>query len=77
MKKWVLAVLSLTLIAVLAACGTKSTTSDTNNANQNTGGSPREVELKVGASPVPHAEILEAIKPQLEKEGILLQVVQV
>lgn len=32
MKKWVLAVLSLTLIAVLAACGTKSTTSDTNNA---------------------------------------------
>ncbi|OBA01426.1 methionine ABC transporter substrate-binding protein [Paenibacillus polymyxa] len=76
MKKWVLAVLSLTLIAVLAACGTKSTTSDTNNAAENTGGSPREVELKVGASPVPHAEILEAIKPQLEKEGVRLQVVQ-
>lgn len=75
MKKWVLAVLSLTLITVLAACGTKSTTSDASK-NGNTGGTPREVVLKVGASPVPHAEILELIKPQLEKEGIRLQVVQ-
>jgi D-methionine transport system substrate-binding protein len=73
MKKWVLAVLSLTLIAVLAACGTKNTTSDTSKA---TGGTPREVELKVGASPVPHAEILQVIKPQLEKEGVRLQIVQ-
>ncbi|WP_276896332.1 MetQ/NlpA family ABC transporter substrate-binding protein [Helicobacter japonicus] len=32
--------------------------------------------LKVGATPVPHAEILEFIKPDLEKEGIDLQIVQ-
>ncbi len=31
--------------------------------------------LKVGASPTPHAQILELIKPQLAKEGIDLQVV--
>lgn len=31
--------------------------------------------LKVGATPVPHAEILEFIKPDLLKEGIELQIV--
>lgn len=35
-----------------------------------------KVVLKVGATPVPHAEILEFIKPDLEKEGIDLQIVQ-
>lgn len=30
--------------------------------------------LKVGASPVPHAEILEHVKPLLKKEGITLEV---
>lgn len=32
--------------------------------------------LKVGATPVPHAEILEIVKPLLEKEGIKLQIVE-
>ncbi|MBP2644925.1 MAG: transporter substrate-binding protein [Firmicutes bacterium] len=32
--------------------------------------------LKVGASPVPHAEILEFVKPLLAKEGVTLEVVQ-
>ena len=32
--------------------------------------------LKVGATPVPHAEILEAIKPELSKEGIDLKIVE-
>lgn len=31
--------------------------------------------LKVGATPVPHQEILELIAPQLEKEGIKLEIV--
>lgn len=31
--------------------------------------------LKVGATPVPHAEILEFVKPDLEKEGIELRIV--
>ncbi|MEN2262597.1 MetQ/NlpA family ABC transporter substrate-binding protein, partial [Enterococcus faecalis] len=29
--------------------------------------------LKVGASPVPHAEILEHVKPLLEKQGVKLE----
>jgi D-methionine transport system substrate-binding protein len=32
--------------------------------------------LKVGATPVPHAEILELVAPLLEKEGISLQIVE-
>lgn len=32
--------------------------------------------LKVGASPVPHAEILEVIKPQLKEKGIELEIVE-
>lgn len=35
---------------------------------------PQEQTLTVGASAVPHAEILEVVKPQLEREGIRLQV---
>ena len=32
--------------------------------------------LKVGASPVPHVAILEAVKPQLAKEGITLKIIE-
>ncbi len=32
--------------------------------------------MKVGASPAPHAEILENIKPLLEKDGITLEIVE-
>ncbi len=32
-------------------------------------------ELKVGATPTPHAEILEFIKPALKKKGIMLKIV--
>lgn len=44
------------------------------------GGAPAanqpKVTLKVGASPVPHAEILEKVKPLLEKDKIELKVVE-
>ena len=36
---------------------------------------PKEVTLKVGAAPVPHAEILEFIKPKLKEQGVNLEVV--
>lgn len=32
--------------------------------------------LKVGASPVPHAELLNFVKPDLEKEGVNLQIIE-
>ena len=36
----------------------------------------KEVTLKIGATPVPHAEILEQIKPDLKEKGITLEVVE-
>lgn len=32
--------------------------------------------IKIGATPVPHAEILEIVKPLLAKEGITLQIIE-
>jgi len=34
------------------------------------------ITLKVGATPVPHSEILNFVKPQLEKEGIILEIIE-
>jgi D-methionine transport system substrate-binding protein len=82
MKKVLLTFFSLTLVAVLAACGN-------NNASNNAGSSAATtapnaeatseptkdpVKLVIGASPVPHAEILKAIAPLLEKDGITLEI---
>ncbi|MDQ0159532.1 MetQ/NlpA family ABC transporter substrate-binding protein [Alkalibacillus salilacus] len=68
MKKGILFVTSLLLVAVLAACGTGEAEGGGNSD------SDEPVELTVGAVPVPHAEILEEAKPQLEEEGINLTI---
>jgi len=39
-------------------------------------GATAETLLKVGASPVPHAEILRVVAPTLEKQGIALRIVE-
>lgn len=44
--------------------------------NQESSQGAKPVTIKVGASPVPHAEILNVVKPILEKEGIKLDVVE-
>ena len=65
MKKLLTLVLTLTTLA-LVGCGGGA---DNSSAKS-------EKVLKVGASPVPHAEILEVVKPELEKEGIKLEIVE-
>ena len=60
MKKIVAIVLALTLALCLAACN--------GNADSKT--------IKVGATPAPHAEILEVIKEELAKEGYTLEIVE-
>lgn len=62
-------VVSVILASLLAACG--SGTSATESSSQQ----PKEVTLKVGAAPVPHAEILEFIKPKLKENGVQLEVI--
>ena len=53
---------------LLAGCGT-----DQGNA---AAGSDKKVTLTVGASPVPHAEILEHVKDKLAKEGVDLKIIE-
>ena len=73
MKKW----LALAATAVLGAsllisgCG-----SSTNDASSSSAGSSKAEVLKVAANPVPHAEILNQIKPLLAKEGVDLQIIE-
>jgi len=75
MKKWTFVLTLITLVAVLAACGNKNTAGDNTNASGEAGKSGTEkVKLVVGATPVPHAEILNHIKPKLAEQGIELEV---
>lgn len=76
MKKWTLALISLTLVTVLAACGSKPADNAAEPGGTTGGGGQETVTLKVGASPLPHAKILEHIKPALEKEGVNLEIVE-
>lgn len=60
MKKIIAVILSLVLILSLCACG--------GNADDKT--------IKIGATPAPHAEILEVIKEALAAEGWTLEIVE-
>ena len=44
--------------------------------NKSADGDTKPVTLKVGATPVPHAEILEVVKPILAKENVNLEIVE-
>lgn len=68
MKKFLSLFLSLAVALVLAACGTA------NEDESNAGEGEEAAELVVGASNVPHAEILEEAKPLLEEKGIELKI---
>ena len=66
MKKILLVLCSVLVLALLiAGCGGSETKSE--------GG---KTVLKVGATPVPHAELLNFVKPQLAKEGVDLQIIE-
>lgn len=64
---------AVTMVATLlmTGCGGGSDTSGGDKPNTNS-----EVTLKIGATPVPHAELLEQIKPDLKEQGINLEIVE-
>lgn len=68
MKKLWLTVLIASLVAVLAACGGDKADDAKDKDDQD------ETKLVVGASPNPHEELLEFVKPQLEEQGIDLEI---
>ena len=86
MKKIISITLAFTFAAaLLASCATKDTTStDAAQKNETTAAQESEavakktesVTLKVGATPAPHAEILELIKADLKEQGITLEIVE-
>ena len=69
MKKLLALIMTLALFA-LAGCGAQQA------APGGSGSSGGPKTLKVGATAVPHAEMLEVVKPLLEKEGIKLEIVE-
>jgi D-methionine transport system substrate-binding protein len=74
MKKTLSILLAAVLIAGLAGCGAKQTTTPA-AAPAATGSAEKKV-IKVGAAPVPHKEILETVKPLLEKKGYTLEIIE-
>ncbi|MED4403448.1 MetQ/NlpA family ABC transporter substrate-binding protein [Metabacillus fastidiosus] len=72
--KWLAAVFTTLLALVISGCGNgekASTAADKDNGQKE---EKKEVTLKISASSTPHAEILEYIASDLEKEGIKLEV---
>lgn len=75
MKKFIASILIGVLCLTLAACGgTASSTVSQSEAVQRT--IAETVTLKVGASPAPHAEILEHAATLLAEKGITLEIIE-
>lgn len=68
-KKFVALFALLAVLGLLSGCG-----GDKKEAAKPA--ADKKVVLKIGATPVPHAEILNFIKPTLAKEGVDLQVME-
>lgn len=74
MKKKLLGLAALAVVTLgIAACGSSNNNTDDSKSADSKGGESKV--LKVGASATPHAEILEQVKPILEKEGVDLEIV--
>ncbi|MDI6601689.1 MAG: MetQ/NlpA family ABC transporter substrate-binding protein [Thermoanaerobacteraceae bacterium] len=63
------------VIGLVSGCGSSNTQPAGQPQNQPAQGQ-EEITLKVGATPVPHAEILEFVKPMLKEKGINLEIVE-
>ncbi len=59
------------LVFTLAGCGDKAPAEKTAALAQTAA-----VELKIGVSPVPHADIINFVAPMLEKEGVKVKVIE-
>lgn len=89
MKQFKIASAALALTLLLAACGGSGAAGTSSAASSQEGASASAassapassaasgelVTVKIGATPAPHQEILEALTPEFEKAGIRLEVV--
>ncbi len=63
-------------LAVVALAGCSSNSAASSGSAASNAGSSSDTVIKVGASPTPHAEILNAVADQLADEGYTLEVVE-
>ncbi|MET1177047.1 MetQ/NlpA family ABC transporter substrate-binding protein [Peribacillus simplex] len=68
--KWLSVTILTIALLVLGACGNNEQT-----GSESKGDKDEVVTLKISAASIPHAEILEFIAPDLEKQGVKLDVV--
>ena len=73
MKSKLLAALTLAATLLITGCGGGDAPAKTEGDKPAAGA---EITLKIGATPAPHAEILEQIKPDLKEQGINLEIVE-
>ena len=73
MKGKFFATITLAATLLLTGCGGGEAPAKTDGDKP---AASSETTLKIGATPVPHAELLEQIKPDLEKEGIKLEIIE-
>lgn len=79
MKKILSFLLASALILPLSACSSNNGANSSESSNKSTNTTEKSDSsdvLKIGASPRPHAEILEFVKPKLEEKGIKLEIVE-
>jgi len=78
-KKSILFIIALLVVTLLIGCSSPQDTEDA-LANEEVDSDNQVAEelqeLKVGATPVPHAEILQIIVPILDQQGISLEIVE-
>ncbi len=71
MKKIFTLLLALTLLTSLVACNNSTGNTNKNDAETNTETqTDDDNKIIIGVSPVPHAEITEALKDEFTKEGL-------
>ena len=73
MKGKFLAAITLAATLLITGCGGGGEPAKTDGGDK---GAAKKVTLKIGATPVPHSEILAEIKPDLKEQGINLEIVE-
>lgn len=76
MKKTISLILALAFVLTFVAGCSQAAPAPASETEQNNSGEPKQVVIKIGATPVPHAEILNFVKPLLEKENISLDIIE-